>query len=264
MINSQNDITSNNFQIITSTQNSHIKLLKKLSLKKYRIENNLFIIESLSIINDALNAGFNFESLFVTNEFVAKHNDIIDALIKQSRCRNLFLIDEKINRHYSLLDTASGITAVYKIIRRPFTDSPVIYLNSINDPGNLGSIMRSALSFGFKNIVLDNNCTDIYNSKTINASRDAIFKINILEDNHGVWLKNTKLPVYATSSHQGQPLKSFRPPSNFCLVLGSESHGVSQEIFNNAAKIIRIETFGQIESLNVASAAAILLYELKN
>jgi RNA methyltransferase, TrmH family len=259
----QNNENLNDFQVITSTQNFRIKLLKKLALKKYRHEQGLFFIESLTIIYDALASGYDFESFFMTDEFVSKNKKSIDAILKLSNCTDYFLVDDKINKHYSQLDTASGITAVFKLQNKELSDASVIYLNSVGDPGNLGTILRSALAFGFVNMVLDENCADVYNAKAINAARDAIFKINIAIDHSGKWLKNCPLPIYASSSHIGQDLENFRPKSNFCLVLGSESYGVSSKILDKAAKTIRIETTGQIESLNVASAAAILLYQFR-
>lgn len=251
------------FQKIISTQNNQIKNLVKLNLPKYRKELNEFIVENSVIIYDALKDGFDFESLFVTEEFLNKNNDKLDFLKKNSRSNNFYLIDAKINKYYSAFDTPSGITAVYKNKEKKIDDSSVIYLNGINDPGNLGTILRSALAFNFKNIVLDDNCVDIYNPKVINSAKDSIFKLNILVDKSGKWFKQCKLPIYSTSSHLGQNLSSFKPDQKFCLVLGSESHGIEAEIIKRSDKMIKIEISSEIESLNVATAAAILLYKFR-
>ena len=119
----------------------------------------------------------------------------------------------------------------------------VIYLNGVSDPGNLGTIMRTALAFNFTNLVLDATCVDIYNAKTISAAKDSIFKLNILEDKSGAWLKDNKLPLYVTSSHGSLDLDNFKADNKFCLVLGSESHGVSDEIVSLADKKIKIGYF---------------------
>ncbi len=250
------------FQIITSPDNGQIKLLGKLSSKKYRQEFNRFMVENFVIIFDALVGGFDFESIFVTQEFIDRHPDEIRFLQRQSKAKNFYLIDKKMNKSYSELDTPSGITAVYELRAGKISESSVVYLNGIGDPGNLGAIMRNCLAFGFENLVFDKTCTDVYNSKTINAAKDSVFKLNILEDEDGSWLKNNALPVYATSSYCGKNLADFEPASDFCLVLGSESHGVDKSIFDLAKESIKIEISDKIESLNVASAAAILLYEL--
>ncbi len=252
-------------EIITSQQNSQIKLLKKLTLKKYRHQVDKFMVENLTIIYDALVSNYYFESLFVTKEFINKHKEKFNYLLKNSKITKYYLIDKKINKHYSKLDTPSEITAIYKM--RLSTLAPkksVIYLNNINDPNNLGAIMRNCLAFNFVNIIVDDKCADIYNYKTINAAKDSIFKLKIISDRNNKWLKENKniLPIYTTSSHQGINLKEFKPTKNFCLVFGNESHGVSDNIIKLAKNKIKIEISKNIESLNVSSSTAILLYAL--
>jgi|GEM_PF-185472 len=252
-----------NLKKIDSLQNNQIKLLKKLNLKKYREESGQFLVENLTIIYDALKDGYDFEALFVTPEFIRKNEEKLNYLLNNSRALNFYLVDEKINKFYSSLDTPSGISAVYKINYKPLDKSSVIYLNGVSDPGNLGTIMRSALAFNFNNLVLDENCVDIYNPKVITAAKDAIFKLNFFETKNREWLKKNKLPVYITSSHSGSDLDKFKPAKDFCLVLGGESHGVDIEIVKIAKQSLKIEMSSKIESLNVATAAAILLYELR-
>lgn len=256
-------MTIENYQRISSPENSQIRLLEKLGAKKYRQEFERFAVENLTIISDALKSGYDFEALFVTEEFAAKHRDKLEYLQDNSQAQDFFLISEKLNKQYSNLDTPSGITAIYKIKEGELDKSSVIYLNGVSDPGNLGTIMRSALAFDFFNLVLDENCVDIYNPKVVAAAKDAIFKLNIIEDKSGDWLKSNKLPIYATSSHEGVNLAGFEPAKSFCLILGSESHGIAPEIMKLAKTKLRIEISENIESLNVATAAAILFYELK-
>lgn len=252
---------------ITSLKNSQIKRLKKLTQKKYRRQNNAFIVENLAMIYDALNSGFDFLELFVTKEFIDKNTSKFDHLQSNTKIKEYYLIDPDLNRSYSQLDTPSGITAVYSKNNKAYDDNgAVVYLNGIKDPGNIGTIMRSALAFDVANIVVDSECVDIYNYKSVSAARDSIFKLSILEDENGKWLNGIKgkLPIYVASSNSGEKLLDIHNVNNFCLVLGSESHGVSQHIIGLADKSIKIEISKQIESLNVASAAAILLYKLRS
>ena len=251
------------YKTITSAQNSHIKELIKLKQPKYRRETGLFVVENLTIIYDALRSGFAFETLFITEEFAAKNREQVDFLTANSQSAELYLIDSKINKAYSDLSTPSGITAIYKIKINSLSKDSVIYLDGVSDPGNLGTIMRNALAFGLENLVLSKECADPYSAKTISASKDAIFKLNILEDRADDWLKKCALPIYATSSHEGTQLEKFKPAKKFCLVLGSESQGVSPEILASATEKIKITISNKIESLNVAAAAAILFYELQ-
>ena len=248
---------------ITSLQNSYIKLLKKLVTKKYRLEYRKFTVENLKIIIDALKDGYDFETLFVSIDFINRNIEsfkFIQETSKASYC----IIDESIFPHFSQLDTPAGIVAIYQIPEaKKITNDSVIYLNNISDPGNLGTILRTALAFNFNNIVLDNNCVDLYNSKTIAAAKNSFFRLNIIQDKDGSWILNNKLPVYITSSYGDTDLNNFVAHDKFCLVLGNESHGVSQEIESLASKKIKINISDNIESLNVSVAAAILFYKLQ-
>ncbi len=251
---------------ITSCDNQQIKLLKKLSQKKYREQYGKFTVENITIIYDALKSKHDFLSLFITEDFKNKHPEQYEYLKSNSKSTNIYLINETINKHYSQLKTPSGISAIYKIKPFPISfDEPIIYLNAINDPGNLGTIMRTMLAFGFNNLIIDEKCADIYNAKVVSAARDTIFKINIFHDEDRSWLiKNKKsLPIYVSNVQQGKNINTFQPASKFCLVLGSESHGVNQELIDMANENIKIDISKNIESLNVAIASAIFLYKFK-
>lgn len=248
---------------ITSLQNNYIKLLKKLSIKKYRLENQKFTVENLKIIKDALKDGYDFQLLFVSASFINRNLDSFHFIQENSKAQYC-IIDEKLFSHFSQLDTPAGIIAIYNMPQaKKITKDSVIYLNNISDPGNMGTILRTALAFNFNNIVLDRNCVDIYNAKTIAAAKNSFFRLHILEDKEGDWIKENKLPIYTTSSYGETDLDSFQADDNFCLVLGNESHGVSQEIEALAQKKIKINISDNIESLNVSVASAILLYKLQ-
>lgn len=254
------------FKEITSQSNAKIKWLKKLSQKKYRQQNNEFTIENLTTIYDALKSGHDFKDIFVTKDFVNKNKQKFECLQKKSQLKECYLIDEDLNRYYSQLDTPSGITAVYDVNPSSLDHcKSVVYLNGIKDPGNMGNIMRSALAFDVPNVVLDATCVDVYNYKVINAAKDAIFKLNILEDDDGKWLegRTDDWPIYVADAQNGEPLSQAKAKKPFCLVLGSESHGVSEDILKLADKSIHIDISQQIESLNVSAAAAIFLYALR-
>lgn len=254
-----------NLTTIQSNQNSKIKLLKKLSLKKYRQTEKKFTVENLTIIYDALLSGYDFEYLFITKNFIEKNKEKFNCLQKNSKSMKFYLMDEKIKKHYSNLDEPSGITALYKITQSELDNKKsVIYLNGVSDPGNVGNILRTALAFDFINIVVDGGCADVYNFKTINAAKDSIFKLNILEDKDNKWIKTrNNIPVYAADAHNGIFLNNFEPKNPFCLILGNESHGVDKDILKFAEKNLKIKISNNIESLNVSTAAAIFMYELR-
>lgn len=249
---------------ITSKDNDKIKLLKKLQLKKYRDEESLFVVENLKIILDAAASGFKPEQLFLTPVLLAKNELKLKKIIDDE---STFLFDEKINKAASTLDTPSGIIAVYqKLPENINLNGRVVYLNGISDPGNIGTILRSALAFRFDNIVLDENCADLYNTKTINAAKDAIFKLNISHDKDSVTLKDikAKMPIYAADMGGSKKPEYLKSEKSFCLVLGSEAHGISEEIKKLTDNFISISISDKIESLNVAVAAGIIFYLTSN
>jgi len=279
---------------INSLENSQIKLLKKLGSKKYRQEFGLFCVENLVIIQDSLKAGYDFESLFFTTGFAQKNSELLKALQQKSKAKNFFEIETKINKNFSSLETPSGIVAIYKIkvgeganekaeegvsekiiisrekksnLKTKSANLRFVYLNGINDPGNLGTIMRSALAFGFKTLILDEACVDIYNPKVITAAKDSIFKLNFIFDKNRTWLerevRKNKLDLYVADVKGKTDLNKFKASKSFCLALGSESQGLSEQILKFANKSIKIEISTEIESLNVAIAAGILFYYLK-
>jgi TrmH family RNA methyltransferase len=250
---------------IISTDNNKIKLLRKLNQKKYRNETGSFFIENAVIINDALKSGIQFESLYVSNKFVEKNNDTLKKILHNSGTKRYYLIKDSIYETFSNLDTPPGICAVYKKIQEPIDyNSHIIYLNGINDPGNLGTILRNALALGLKNIVVDEDCADIYNYKTLQAAKDSIFKLNIFIDKDRQELNKIKckMKIYSTQMQNATTLDTIKKQNKFCLVFGSESHGVSKEIKALSDSFIKIGISNEIESLNVASAAAIFFYEI--
>ena len=249
--------------VISSKTNDKIKSLRKLNDKKYRDESGMFAVENLKIIYDALISGHTFESLFVRKDLLNKKDLMLEFIL--NKAPDYFVIDEKINKSFSALDTPSGICAVYKKESRKLNFSKsVIYLNGINDPGNMGTILRTALAFGFENIVIDEKCADIYNPKTIQAAKDAIFKLKIEEDISCRLFKKIKekMPILTTRMDKAEEIEDVKINRNFCLVLGNESRGVTPEIQKISDKFLKIPLSGNMESLNVAVAAGILFYSL--
>lgn len=251
--------------VISSVTNEKIKLLRKLNQKKYRNETGKFFVENAVIINDALKSGIQFESLYVSNKFVEKNNDTFKKILQNSATKRYYMIKDSIYETFSNLDTPPGICALYKKMQKPIEyNSRIIYLNGINDPGNLGTIFRSALAFGLLNLVVDEDCADIYNYKTLQAAKDSIFKLHFVQDKQGEILNKIKsrMKIFTTRMQNAQTIESLKGQNKFCLVLGSESHGVSKEIQILSDGFVKIDISNEIESLNVASAAAVLFYEI--
>lgn len=252
---------------LESRDNWKIKNLSKLKLKKYRQKEGKFVVENWKIIQDATGDKIYFSELFVTKNFLEKNREKLEEIFSGSRVEYLFLVSEKIIDQISSLKNPEGILAVYYIKESSLDlKKDIIYLDSISDPGNMGTILRSALAFGLDEVVLNEGCVDIYNPKVIQAAKDAIFKLNIIFDSEAKILSEIKesgVKILATDVREGDELENnFKDNKNLCLVLGSESRGVSQEILSIADGSLNIKTTSKIESLNVAVSAGIIFYEL--
>ena len=174
-----------------------------------------------------------------------------------------YIVSEEIMEKISSSKTPQGIVSICKIKEeKEISSNKVLYLDDVSDPGNLGTILRTALAFGFNDVILSRNCCSIYNEKTLQASQGAIFYLNIVIDKNLDELKQKGYEILATEIKGSVSLDQVKKSEKIVLVLGNEAHGVSSEILSKADKRIRID-IENIESLNVAIAGAIAMYFLR-
>ncbi len=239
---------------IISKSNAKIKTLRKLNDKRNRQTLGLFKVENLKIIIDALKVGIEPREVYLT----AKNKNLALNLSQST----IYEITDELCQAISELDNTSGIIAVYDVPKEKNNlTKNLVYLNNINDPGNLGTILRTGVAFGFNNFILDETCADVFNQKTIQASKDAIFKINFTFDSKLNLLRQIKKThILIATTMNGERITKIKSP--FCLILGNESHGVDNKILKLASKKFNIRIQSQMESLNVGVAAGILFYEL--
>ncbi len=254
---------------IVSRDNRKIKLLKKLGSKKYRNKFGKFLVENIAIIYDGLNSSYNPKTLFVTQKLLDSDCNKIKFIVEKVGFENMFIMSKDVNKYFSNLDTPSGIVAIYNRNKKKELNFKkiILYLNEIKDPGNMGTILRSAVAFGINEIVLDRKCVDLYNPKVIQSAKDAIFKTNVIfdEDRKILHKMKNKMEIFVTDVDGGVKVKNaFENKDSFCVVLGNESFGVDDEIKNMADEIVNIEINSKMESLNVAVGAGIILYEIYN
>jgi len=255
---------------IVSRDNKRIKELKKMGNKKYRNKFGKFLVENIAIIYDAIKSGYKPEALFITQELLDKNSERVKFIIENVNDNNSFIILEKANRYFSSLDTSTGITVVYNKPKKQKINltKNILYLNGIKNPGNLGTILRSATAFGLNDVILDKGCVEVYNPKTIQSAKDAIFKINItLDDEERTALKmmKSKMKILTTDVNGGIEVGDiFKTDDNFCVIMGSESHGVSEDVKIISDQTINIKSSSKMESLNVAVSTGIILYEMYN
>lgn len=237
---------------ITSKNNQKIKDAASLRVKKYRQEKGLFLMEGLKNLEMALRFGKVKEIYTCIGLPKLKKPDI-----------EVYKVNDEIIRKLAYSENPEGVVFVCEYVKPLKTrDSynKIIYLDHISDPGNLGTIIRTAVAFNYDAVILSEGSVDLYNEKVLAATKGAIFAIDILTDN----IRNYDVPIIvSTLNDKSEPLHKFGKLSEFILVLGNESHGVSKEICDIADQFVKIEMSDNIDSLNVAVAAGILMNYFK-
>lgn len=232
--------------MINSRENKQIKWLFKLQKKKYRDESNTFLIYGDQIINEAKNAGYQLE-IYTSNPN-----------------KEGILISEALMKELSLTQTPFDVLAItQKVDPKPYSNR-VLVLDEIQDPGNLGTLIRTAAGFGFNTIISSLDTADYYNDKTIRATQGTLFNMNLinrdLEEALGV-LKRDNYQILMSTPKKAKKISNVPLNNKVVLVLGNEGNGISKYLFRFADELVTIETSG-IESLNVSIAGAILMYEV--
>ena len=238
-----------------SLSKNQLKLITSLQQKKYRTSNNLFITEGTKVVKEYLDSNFELEQLFCVDN--SGYENI----------ENVIRISEVELKKISSLKTPNNVLALFKIpSEQPIKkEGLILALDEINDPGNLGTIIRLCDWFGVEQLICSKNTVDCYNSKVVQASMGSLTRVSIVYTDLGTYLQSVDLPKYATLMYGESVYKSLLP-KNAILVMGNEANGISAEILKLLTKSISIPRFGnlqQTESLNVATATAILLSEFK-
>lgn len=238
-----------------SLSKNQLKLITSLRQKKYRVKYKLFIVEGTKVVNELLNSKFELEHLYCVNDFSFE------------KIENKTQVSDNELKKISSLKSPNNVLAIFKIQEFRFREinGMELALDDINDPGNLGTIIRLCDWFGIEQLVCSEGTVDCFNSKVVQASMGSFTRINILYTNLKDYIQKSKKPTYATLMDGDNVYKS-ELPKNAILVMGNEANGISTEILdilNNRISIPRFGDLQQTESLNVATATAILLSEFK-
>ena len=242
--------------------NQIIKQLQSLKQTKYRKLHGKFLIEGKRLVKAGLDWSSSIEALFCTKSFYDNNVNTwsVFSVIDHSI---LNIIDENQLKKISSTTSPSGIAASCNILERIDLDldqAKWIYLDRISDPGNLGTILRAAFWFNLKNIAISPESVDPYNPKTIRAGMGAHFGLKIYNNIKLENFINTHSII--AGANDGKNLSNFKFPEKNVIVFGNEAHGISMENSKLIKDIITIKKLGQGESLNIASAASILMYEI--
>jgi TrmH family RNA methyltransferase len=238
-----------------SLSKNQLKLILSLQQKKYRNKYGLFIAEGTKVVNEFLNSTFKLAHLFYAEG--VNYQDLELAI----------QISESELKRISSLKTPNNVLAIFEIPTKSevVEEGLILGLDDINDPGNLGTIIRLCDWFGVKHLVCSENTVDCYNSKVVQASMGSLTRVNLVYTNLVEFLKNTHLPKYATLL-EGENIYKSNLPNQAIIIMGNEANGISKpvlKVLNNAVSIPRFGAIQKTESLNVATATAILLSEFK-
>ncbi len=233
---------------------SQIKLITSLQQKKYRNKFELFVAEGPKVINELIAAKLQIHSLYTT----------VNGLFKSEKAQ---IITEKEIEKISFLKNANNSVAVFKIPNKTILaeDGLTVVLDSIRDPGNLGTIIRLCDWFNVSNLVCSKDTVDCFNPKVVQATMGSIARVNVVYTTIDDYLIDSEDPIYV-GVMDGENIYKEKLPEKGIIVLGNEANGISEEILKLATHKIAIPQFGEkkeTESLNVATATAILLSEFK-
>ena len=238
--------------LYTSKENPKIKEIKKLKEKKYRDELGKFIIEGEHLVLEA------YKSNMLLEVYILDGYDF-DIDIEKNYCSLNVL------KYISDLDDTPKVIGVCKKLTSREPGSRILMLDDIQDPGNLGTIIRSSVAFNVDTIVLSKNSVDVYNNKVIRATQGMLFKINIIIqdiDAYIDYLKTNNYKIIGTKVDNGIDIKKLEKNENLCIIMGNEGKGVKPEILDKCDEYVYINMNENCESLNVGVATSIILYEL--
>lgn len=246
--------------------------IKSLQQKKYREEFGMFLIEGWKSVGEALNAGIEIQSVMVDEQRIIDH-----ALLQklQSLHATVYLVKEREIEMVSDTVATQGIVAVAKkmnfgtalndILRRE--RALVVALDSINDPGNLGTIIRTCDWFGVDAVIIGKNSVEMYNPKVVRATMGSLFHLPVVSDIELTAFitqsKQEHFSVYSAELAGSEDIRQITFGKKAIIVIGSESHGVSNDVASLADKKISIPKFGSAESLNAAMACGIILSRIQ-
>ena len=237
---------------ILSKNNQKVKDACALKLKKVRQEKGFFLMEGIKNLGLALTYG-NVKTIFTSI-----------GLPKIGKGIETYKVNDEVLRKLAVSENPEGVVFICETLK-PKKDKKdyhkIVYLDQINDPGNLGTILRTAVAFNYDAVVLSKGSVDLYNEKVIAASKGAIFLVDAFVGD--IENYKDKQIIVSILDENSIPLNECKKPNDFVLVLGNESHGVSGPIIKIANQLVKIEMNDVIDSLNVAIAGAILMNYFK-
>jgi RNA methyltransferase, TrmH family len=243
---------------------SHAKYIQSLQYKKFRDEANCFIAETPKVVTELL-----LQKLFVCKQLFATAQWVQDnhQLLQNFSAVEIIVVKDFELQKISQLTTPNNVLAIFfkknEFVKVDINNNITLVLDGIQDPGNMGSIIRSADWFGIKNIVCSINCVDIYNTKVVQSTMGSLGRVNITFTNLIDWLqKNNSVSQYAAMLN-GSDVQAIGKTKEAILIIGNEANGITDEVLQLQPQKITIPKYGFAESLNAGVATGILLSHFK-
>ena len=257
-------------QKITSKENEFIKHVKKLKEKKYRDQSNEYVIEGIKLIKEALQEKVKINQIVICED-CEKSGIISDDLKYGIAKQECIYVPQNIFKTISEVSTPQGILAIVQknsfddeFSEIDYSEDIIVALDDIQDPGNLGTILRTVDSVGLKQILVSKGTADSFNPKVVRSTMGAIFRVKIIEcENLSETLKQVKKHKYEVMATSLQTTNSIYDIdyNKKVIVIGNEANGVSEKILDLADVKVKIPMLGKTESLNASVATGIMLYE---
>lgn len=254
-------------QVITSKENDFIKKIKKLKDKKYRDEENCYIIEGIKLVKEAIEENQNIKSIVICEDCI-NDESIDQKTLYEVAKYDCTYVSEKVFGFITDVSNPQGILAVLEknnhSDKMNYSEDIIVVLDGLQDPGNLGTILRTIDSANLKQVVVSKDTADVYNPKVVRSTMGAIFRVNIIESKNLVEsLQNLKENGYETVVTALDTKNSVYDIEykKKVIVIGNEANGVSKEVKEFADYKVKIPMPGKTESLNASVAAGIMIYE---
>ncbi|MRG87648.1 TrmH family RNA methyltransferase [Salinibacillus xinjiangensis] len=246
--------------MIESVQNQKVKQWNKLKRKKERMKNNTFLVEGEHLVEEALKSNWNVKELIIRENY--------DSAWLETYQIPYTTVSEKVFSTLTQTEHPQGIMAEIHMKKHQFhsTGKRMVLLDGVQDPGNVGTIIRTADAFGFDGIVMGNGTVDLFNDKVIRSTQGSLFHLPIMFGDLTNWmdtLKQQEYHIWATALQDAQPLNNEDLPQKLAVIFGNEGNGVQKELLNKADRRVFIPIKGQAESLNVSIASGIIMYMLQ-
>lgn len=254
-------------QVITSKDNEIVKSIKKLKEKKYRDQESKFIVEGIKMIKEAILENANIDKIVICEECI--NNGTIDKeLLYEIAKEDCIYVTENVFNTLTDVTNPQGILAIIKKQSNEenisYNEDIIVVLDGIQDPGNLGTILRTVDSVGLSQIILSEKTADPYNPKVVRSTMGAIYRVNIIRSNNIIEtlknMKKNKYEIIATYLNTNESIYDI-DYSKKAIVIGNEANGVSKEVIDLADIKVKIPMLGKTESLNAAVATGVILYE---